>query len=302
MLKRIFVVAVALLALTGGPLATQRALAGPVADLTAMTNADRAAHRLRALSTAGDLQSLAQRRADEMARSGRLAHTTGLGTKLSGWKRLGENVGRGPSLRDIQTAFMNSPSHRENIVDPGFTQLGVGVTYDGREYLYVAVIFREPSGAAAAAPAPRPSTTPTSRAAAAPKPRPTTTTRPPASTTTQPPSTTTTTLPPPPPPAPVEEIAAPVEPPPPPPAPAPTTTTTARPIFSDRDFLAQNFSDRTVPAMSTSPLPSPEGRSPVPIVVAALMAATMGVAVGRVWGATAQRVAAQTGGGSPNQV
>ena len=53
--------------------------------------------------------------------------------------------GRGPNLRDIQTAFMASPSHRENIVDPGFTQLGVGVTWDGKEYFYVAVIFRTPS-------------------------------------------------------------------------------------------------------------------------------------------------------------
>ncbi|HYH49389.1 MAG TPA: CAP domain-containing protein, partial [Acidimicrobiia bacterium] len=241
-----------------------------------------------------------QRRADEMARSGRLAHTTALGTRLSGWKRLGENVGRGPDLRDIQTAFMNSPSHRQNIVDAGFSQLGVGATFDGKEYLYVAVIFREPSGAAtAAAPtttAPPRRATPTTRAAAAPKPKPTTTTRAPATTTTQPPSTTTTAPPPPPP---VEQIAAPVEPPPAPPE--STTTTTARPIFTDRDFLAQNFSDRIIPAVSTSPLPAPAGRSVVPIVVAAVLAATMGIAVGRAWSATGQRVAGRPGSGQPNQ-
>lgn len=302
MLKRIAVVAVALLALTGGPLGMQRALAGPVADLTAMTNADRAALRLKALSTAGDLQSLAQRRADEMARSGRLAHTTGLGSKVSGWKRLGENVGRGPDLRDIQTAFMNSPSHRENIVDPGFTQLGVGVTFDGNQYFYVAVVFREPSGAATAAPAPPPTTTPTTRAAAAPKPRPkpTTTTQAPAPTTTQPPSTTTTAAPPPPPPPPpVEELVAPVEAPPAPPE--STTTTTARPIFSDRDFLAQNFSDPIVPAMSTSPLPAPESRSVMPIVLATVLAAGTGIGVGRAWGATARRAAGLAGGAGPDQ-
>ena len=168
----------------------QRAQAADtVADLTAMTNADRRAHGLPALATANDLQSLAQSRANEMARSGKLAHTTNLGSKVSGWKRLGENVGRGPNLRDIQTAFMASPSHRENILDPDFTQLGVGVTWDGREYFYVA---RGLPPAVEHAPAPRhptsPPTTratpPTTRAASAPpKPKPTTTTKPAPTTT-----------------------------------------------------------------------------------------------------------------------
>jgi len=284
LLKRIAFVAVVVAALLG-PLATGPAQAGYTADLTAMTNADRAAARLRALSTTNDLQSLAQSRANEMARNGRIYHTSGLGSKVTGWKRLGENVGRGPELRDIETAFMNSPSHRENILDPGFTQLGVGVTFDGKEYLYVAVIFREPAGAAASpAPSPPPpATTPTTRAAAAPKPKPTTTTQAPTTTTQAP--TTTTTAPPPPPP-PVEEVVAPpVEPPP-----VETTTTTApRPIFVNRDFLAQNFSDRIMPVVSTTPVPGPQGRSVVPIAVAAVMAAGMGLCVGRVWGAQAVR-------------
>jgi hypothetical protein len=287
LLKRIAFVAVAVVAVLG-PLATGPAQAGYTADLTAMTNADRAAARLRALSTANDLQSLAQSRANEMARNGRISHTSGLGSKVSGWKRLGENVGRGPALRDIETAFMNSASHRENIVDPGFTQLGVGVTFDGKEFLYVAVIFREPSGAAPASSPPPPTTTPTTRAAAAPKPKPTTTTQAPT-TTTQAPTTTTTAAPLPPPPPPVEEVVAPpVE-----PAPVETTTTTApRPIFANRDFLAQNFSDRIVPVVATTPLPGPPGRSVVPIVLAAVMAATIGVLVGRAWGAQAVRAEA----------
>jgi hypothetical protein len=299
LLKRIAFLAVAVLALVGGPLATGRAMAGWTADLTAMTNADRAAARLKALSTAADLQSLAQKKADEMVKAGRLSHTSNLGSKVSGWKRVGENVGRGPALRDIETAFMNSPSHRDNIVDRGFTQLGVGVTFDGKEYLYVAVIFREPSGAAASAPPPPPpSTTPTSRAAAAPKPKPTTTTQRPTTTTTQAP-TTTTTAPAPPPPAPaVDELArgeltittAPVE---------TTTTTAARPIFANRDFLAANFSDPIVPVSATMPIPAPESRSMLPVVLAAVLAAGMGLLVGRTWGATAARVEARRVDGPP---
>lgn len=272
MLRRFLVVAATLLAL-GGPLAVGRASAGnTVADLTAMTNADRTARGLRPLATANDLQTLAQSRANEMARSGRLAHTTNLGSRVSGWKRLGENVGRGPNLRDIETAFMASPSHRENIVDPGFTQLGVGVTWDGKEYFYVAVIFRTPSSTASApAPTSPPttrSTPPTTRAASAPpKPRPTTTTQAPT-TTTAPPTTTTTAAPAPPP---VEVAALPVEPPP----PETTTTTAPRPIFNNPDFLAANFSDPIVPVAVTRPLP---GRPLAPIFLAAALGLLVGSA------------------------
>jgi len=243
LLKRVAVALAALFALLAGPLAVGRAVAGQ--DLTAMTNADRVSRGLRALSTAGDLQSLAQQRADQMARSGQLSHTVNLGSKVSGWQRLGENVGRGPKLQDIETAFMNSPSHRENILDPAFTQLGVGVTFDGKQYLYVAVIFRQPSGSATAvAPSRAPAPAAAPRASAAPKPAPrpaTTTTRPPTTTTTAPP-TTTTTAPPPPPPPPVETPPAPVE----------TTTTTApRPIYTNPDFLSANFAGK--PAAAVTP-------------------------------------------------
>jgi hypothetical protein len=267
------VVVVALLAF-GGPLGRDAALAGPVQDLTAMTNADRVAKKLRALSTADDIGRFAQQRADEMARSGRLAHTVGLGGKISGWQRLGENVGRGPTLQEIQTAFMASPSHRENILDPGFTQIGVGVTSDGKDYLYVAVIFRLPNGSAPAA-APAPTSPPTTRASAAPKPRPkpTTTTQAPTTTTQAP--TTTTTAPPPPPP-PVEEIVPPVE--PTTTTMESTTTTAPRPITKDPEFLAANFSDRFVPASSLSPMPAP-ARATWPIVLAAVLGLAVGSGV-----------------------
>jgi hypothetical protein len=270
LLRRCLLVVATVLAI-GGPLAMPRAEAGnTVADLAAMTNADRAAAGLRALATANDLQTLAQSRANEQARNGALQHTTNLGSKVTGWKRLGENVGRGPNLRDIETAFMASPSHRENILEPDFTQFGVGVTWDGKQYFYVAVIFRQPSGTAAApAPAPAPTTTttratpPTTRAAAAPvKPKPTTTT-------TAPPTTTTTLAPAPPPP--VEVAAAAV-----PPPPVETTTTTApRPIFTNPDFLAANFSGPPVPVAITKPLP---GRPLAPIFLAAVMGLVVGSA------------------------
>jgi hypothetical protein len=271
LLKRVAVAVAVVGALVGGPLGLGRALAGQ--NLTAMTNADRVSRGLRALSTAGDLQSLAQQRSDQMARSGVLAHTVNLGSKVSGWQRLGENVGRGPTLQDIETAFMNSPEHRQNILDPAYTQLGVGVTFDGVKYFWVAVIFRQPSGAAAAAPAPAP----VPKVAAAPKPAPkpaprpaaTTTTRPPTTTTTVPPTTTTTAPPPP------VEVPPPVE--------TTTTTTAPRPIYTNPNFLAANFAGESAAApLATA---TPRRLPAVPVTVA--FAGVFGV--GTATGATAVR-------------
>lgn len=47
------------------------------------------------------------------------------------WAKLGENVGTGPDVGSIMNAFVASPGHYANIVDPEFTHIGVGVVWDG---------------------------------------------------------------------------------------------------------------------------------------------------------------------------
>jgi hypothetical protein len=269
LLKRLALASAALVALLCGPLVAGRALAGQ--DLTAMTNAERVSRGLRALSSAADLQALAQLRANQMAQSGILAHTTNLASKVSGWQKIGENVGRGPALQDIETAFMNSLEHRDNILDPDFTQVGVGVTWDGARYFWVAVVFRQPNVAVVA---PAPVRVPAPKAAAAPRPAPrpaTTTTRPPTTTTTVPPTTTTTTTAPPPP---TTTTTVP-----------PTTTTTApRPIYTNPDFLAANFAGES----ASAPLAAAPARPPLPAAPVTVAFAGV-VGVGAATGATAIR-------------
>jgi cysteine-rich secretory family protein len=158
------VVAALVVALTGA-LAVPGAVAGAGGpeDFTALTNADRTAQGLPPLSTSRDIQAFAQRRAEEMAAAGDVWHTRNLGSYISNWTRLGENVGMGPYLSDIENGFMNSSTHRNNILSARFSQMGVGVASDGYQHLYVAVIFREP------APAPTPAP-PTHVAAPGPRP------------------------------------------------------------------------------------------------------------------------------------
>lgn len=47
------------------------------------------------------------------------------------YQRYGENIGRARSSEEIHTLWLRSPGHRANLLDPGFTHIGVGVTTDG---------------------------------------------------------------------------------------------------------------------------------------------------------------------------
>jgi uncharacterized protein YkwD len=45
----------------------------------------------------------------------------------------GENVGYAPSVAECHRGLMNSPHHRENILDKDFTLVGFGVVHSGPE-------------------------------------------------------------------------------------------------------------------------------------------------------------------------
>lgn len=45
------------------------------------------------------------------------------------WRKLGENVGMGGTIDQIQVAYMNSPGHRANILDRSFTQMGAAAVW-----------------------------------------------------------------------------------------------------------------------------------------------------------------------------
>lgn len=72
------------------------------------------------------------------------------------WTKAGENVGRGGTVDAVWEAFMASPSHAANVLDPAFTRIGVGVVQTSDGVLYTAHRF---AGAVSdQAPAPPPPT------------------------------------------------------------------------------------------------------------------------------------------------
>lgn len=165
------VVAVLLAALLGaGMVATAPAAGASAGTFTSLLNSERGSGGLAPLSSNGDLAAVASRWAASMASSDQLAHNPQLTSQVSGWRFVGENVGYGPDAATIHRALMDSPSHRANILDTQYTQVGIGVAQVGGR-VWVAQVFRTPSGASAK-PKPAPKAKPAPAPTAVPPPSP----------------------------------------------------------------------------------------------------------------------------------
>ncbi|HUV47660.1 MAG TPA: CAP domain-containing protein [Actinomycetes bacterium] len=112
-------------------------------------NSARSSAGLRPYAYAGDLAAAARRQAERMAASGELYHNPNLGSEVGGWSRIGENVAFAGDWRGAHQVLMNSPDHRAQILDSGYTQMGVGTAVGKDGTLWVAEVFRTPSGSSA---------------------------------------------------------------------------------------------------------------------------------------------------------
>jgi len=140
--------------------ATTPATASSDSEFVSRTNGARTSRGIRAYAVRSDLTAVARRQAARMAASGRMYHNPNLGSEVGGWSNVGENVGRGPDVASIHNAFMNSSSHRSNILSTTFTEFGVGTARSSSGELFVSQVFRRPSGASYTPPAPRPAPKP----------------------------------------------------------------------------------------------------------------------------------------------
>ncbi len=119
----------------------------------ALVNAERERAGLRPLAWHDDAASVARAHSHDMLQRDVVAHvspTTGNVTDRV--KRAGiqsplvlENLARAYSPEDVHAGLMNSPGHRQNIMNPDVTHLGIGVALDGRGQqapaLYVTEVF-----------------------------------------------------------------------------------------------------------------------------------------------------------------
>jgi hypothetical protein len=112
------------------------------AEFVSMINQSRSAAGLAALSVHNDLVVGARNHTAKMIPTNSIFHSTSaeLGAVTTGWVTLGENVGRGGGTQVLHKAFMESPSHKANILGD-FDRVGVGVGLDAEGRMYVTVMF-----------------------------------------------------------------------------------------------------------------------------------------------------------------
>ncbi|MDO9408352.1 CAP domain-containing protein [Patulibacter sp.] len=136
-------------------------VARSAAALGCLVNHERGAAGLLPVAAESRAAQAAQWHADDMAARGFFAHDappvaphgTDVGDRLTNagytWTLVGENIARGQDTpRSVMTAWLASAGHCANIMRPGFTDAGFGISTAGNGP-YWAQVFARPMGVAA---------------------------------------------------------------------------------------------------------------------------------------------------------
>jgi hypothetical protein len=130
------VVVVLLVASVSTPLSAAAESNAHEQQFVEMINAERAAAGSRSLVVVPELVDGARAQATAMATRGEIFHNQNLGGITDGWYLMGENVGMGGDVDSLHAAFMASPGHRDNLLNPVYDAVGVGVVWsDGIPYV-----------------------------------------------------------------------------------------------------------------------------------------------------------------------
>ena len=127
--------------------------------LITFSNKQREQHGLAALKASGKLFEAARKHSANMAKQQILSHTLGKKSvedrvRKGGYKyfTVGENIGwNEPSPEAMVDAWMNSPGHRENILNKNFTEIGVAIVKDDQDQPYYTQVFGRPQSDGATA-------------------------------------------------------------------------------------------------------------------------------------------------------
>ena len=94
-----------------------------------------------ALTRSDELDAKARAQADRMASSRGIVHSKNLASGVSpGWTLIGENVASADSIEAAEIALEASQPHLDNLTNPVFSEVGLGVTVSDGVF-YVVQIF-----------------------------------------------------------------------------------------------------------------------------------------------------------------
>lgn len=126
------------------------------AVLANLTNEERQAENLDVLTVSPVLNQAAEMKAEDMATKGYFAHISPDGKTPWYWlaqvgyqyEYAGENLAVDfTDSKDVTKAWMDSPTHRANIVKNKYTEVGTGIAtgiYEGKETVFVAQVYANP--------------------------------------------------------------------------------------------------------------------------------------------------------------
>lgn len=124
--------------------------------LVDLTNADRVKEKKPVLTISPVLENAAKMKANDMVTKNYFAHTSPEGLTPWHWFKkagysfsyAGENLAVGFSESDeVNKGWLNSPTHKANIIDEHFTEIGIATmkgTRKGKEATYVVQMFGKP--------------------------------------------------------------------------------------------------------------------------------------------------------------
>ncbi len=133
-------------------------------NIISLTNQTRTSLSLPPLHENADLDRSAQQKADDMLAHQYFAHNSPSGVTPWSWIKgagytyhyAGENLAvYFTQAEDVEAGWMASPTHRANIVDTRYNDIGVGVaegTYNGYPAVFVVQHFGAPAGSPTAPP------------------------------------------------------------------------------------------------------------------------------------------------------
>jgi len=129
--RRLFVVLAALVAVTSlsAVLTSCESKPGERWQVAALVNQSRQQAGLRQLKSNLTLDIKADNWAQKMRNACKISHSRLADGAPSNWRKLGENVGEGATIPAVHTAYLNSPGHRANIMDPAFTEIGTAAVW-----------------------------------------------------------------------------------------------------------------------------------------------------------------------------
>lgn len=148
---RTFALSAALLSFLAVGSARAESLTAAEQEMVALVNQARVDAGLPPLQADAGLSAIARAHSLDMAITGFFSHsspTTGdMGDRLSAasidFRAAGENIALNGDVRGAHESLLSSPAHRQNLLSPDVTHMGVGIVSNGRTLL-VTQLFVQP--------------------------------------------------------------------------------------------------------------------------------------------------------------